>query len=133
MAEEVNESEETNEETTEETADNTPEEVEIEETDGETTEETTDETHDSVNAEAMITTLQAEVESLREAATLASTEHANQIATLNDTITQLRAELWTVTKTLPTDNVGEEDMPEEVNPEATYDDLVAKATAKESE
>lgn len=130
MADEVKESEETTGETVEET---TPEEVETEETDGETPEETADESDDSVNAEAMISTLQAEVESLREAATLASTEHANQIATLNDTITQLRAELWTVTKTLPTDNVGEEDTPEEVNPEATYDDLVAKATAKESE
>lgn len=130
MADEVKESEKTTGETVEET---TPEEVETEETDGETPEETTDETDDSANAEAMISTLQAENESLREAATLASTEHANQIATLNDTITQLRAELWTVTKTLPTDNVGEEDTPEEVNPEATYDDLVAKATAKESE
>lgn len=130
MADEVkNESEET-EETTADTEETTSEEVESESGD---TEETADESDDSANAEAMIATLQAEVESLREAATVASTEHANQIATLNDTITQLRAELWTVTKTLPTDNVGEEDETEEVNPEVTYDDLVAKATAKESE
>lgn len=130
MADEVkNESEET-EETTEDTEETTSEEVVSESGD---TEETADESDDSANAEAMIATLQAEVESLREAATVASTEHANQIATLNDTITQLRAELWTVTKTLPTDNVGEEDETEEVNPEVTYDDLVAKATAKESE
>lgn len=130
MADEVkNESEET-EETTTDTEETPTEEGETEDT---SAEETADESDDSANAEAMISTLQAEVESLREAATLASTEHANQIATLNDTITQLRAELWTVTKTLPTDNVGEEDTPEEVNPEATYDDLVAKAIAKESE
>lgn len=130
MADEVkNESEET-EETASETEETATEEVETEDTGSE---ETADESDDSANAEAMISTLQAEVESLREAATVASTEHANQIAALNDTITQLRAELWTVTKTLPTDNVGEEDEAEEVNPEVTYDDLVAKATAKESE
>lgn len=130
MADEVNNESEETEETTADTEETATEEGETEDSSGE---ETANESDDSANAEAMITTLQAEVESLREAATVASTEHANQIATLNDTITQLRAELWTVTKTLPTDNVGEEDETEEVNPEVTYDDLVAKATAKESE
>lgn len=84
------------------------------------------------NATAMIEQLNGTIEGLNSANAQMLTENSIQIEKLQSTITGLRAELWTATRVLPNDSVSTEDESGSDSP-ITFDDLVAKATAKESD
>lgn len=118
--------------------------VEATDTEETSTDETPDETPDeapgepaaddeSANANAMIEQLNGTIEGLNMANEQLQTEQAAQIQELQGTITGLRAELWTATRVLPNDSVSTDTDSESDDTPATFDDLVAKATAKESD